>query len=1295
MSAVRSLSVLVAVLVAAVMAGPPAALAEAETRRDCTLPGSTEGDEFARCYTVAASLSRAPAVGQIAVLRVDVTAEHRRDGAQVTVDLPEQLEFVEAPGALARASARAADGRSVNRASGKADFAAGQQRSYTFRVRGVSKGAGEIQARVTTRLSERYTDSASDLVFVTVGADAGSSKLTIDVPRIGQAKAASVAAGGAEPERGHEAPPPPEDQEFTNDDGPSEGGRRSAAPSPGRSCGTTGFFYQFNGTKAVGNLVVQAWDNDTSSADDLIASGFTLQNGTIELCWDNDDGEGGATQEVYLKFVTSNNRWRIQRSQADPSPYIVSVGDSATVPDNTTKSFGSWQAADSNWHRAFHAYDALNEFWLWQYDPVTRCWDRNDAAADCRRITVNWTPTSTDGPVYRYGPKQVFLPADAPDSEHTVIHEGAHSVMGDMYEDNWPPTACGSPHYIESSYDEGCAWTEGWAEWVPAMVKNDPYYRWADGGSLNLETPTWGTSGWANGDTVEGRVAGALIDVSDPANEPWDQYGEGQGPGPIWTVTTNNRSTGLAQFWSQRAAAGHNVAANGALASLYQSTVDYSFRDPLSSYVQKTRPAPLSTKPHNYRHVTTASYWSAVAVRAPSASDYNLQLYADFAQTSLLEQTSSGAGLVDVIAVNSNSGFAPLGDYYPRVTRVSGSGDYTIELAHGASTLPYASSQSFALGDVVSVRDVSLTANVPVRIVVDPNRGQDVGVLLFRSTPGSTTTWYSDRGEAVAAVDSGGGGATETLVYTPTASGRYGLVILNKAGFSSVLAPTRVYWDTSAPAGTIRINGDAVATNTVNVVVNNNVSDAQSGMSMMRHSVDGTLDTEPWVAFASTAALTLPTGDGTKTVRAQFRNNAGFVSSTLSDTITLDTSPGACTINGTDGPDRLVGTDGDDIICGYAGNDTILAGAGNDIVRAGDGDDTVEGEAGTDTLYGGAGNDTLDGAALGCCEGAGTSVDDVLYGEAGNDTLHASDLGAATLDGGADDDTLFGYAGHDLLRGGDGVDTMNGGAGNDTFDEGAASNGGDTFTGGAGNDLVTYAARQVAVVVAIDLAAGDGEAGENDLVRIDVEKVTGGRGGDTLTGGDLNNVLVGGLGDDQLDGGPGHDTLIGGGDDDHLLGSAGNDKLNGGPGADTLDGGDNNDTLIQGGKPDGADIMIGGAGRDAASYAARTDAVSVTIGNGDDDGAPGEGDDVRDDVENLIGGRGGDTLTGNAVGNVIRGNGGDDTLVGRPGPDRLHGGGGDDSIDAVDGINGNDTVDGGADTDTATADPSDTVVNVP
>jgi Ca2+-binding RTX toxin-like protein len=64
--------------------------------------------------------------------------------------------------------------------------------------------------------------------------------------------------------------------------------------------------------------------------------------------------------------------------------------------------------------------------------------------------------------------------------------------------------------------------------------------------------------------------------------------------------------------------------------------------------------------------------------------------------------------------------------------------------------------------------------------------------------------------------------------------------------------------------------------------------------------------------------------------------------------------------------------------------------------------------------------------------------------------------------------------------------------------------------------------------------------------------IWGGEGDDVLTGGAGNDKLVGGPGDDELNGRGGNDLLIGGPGDDVLNGGPGEDRLIGGPGHNVL-----------------------------------------------------------------------------------------------------------------------------------------------
>lgn len=197
--------------------------------------------------------------------------------------------------------------------------------------------------------------------------------------------------------------------------------------------------------------------------------------------------------------------------------------------------------------------------------------------------------------------------------------------------------------------------------------------------------------------------------------------------------------------------------------------------------------------------------------------------------------------------------------------------------------------------------------------------------------------------------------------------------------------------------------------------------------------------------------------------------------------------------------------------------------------------------------------------------------------------------------------------------------------------------------------------------------------------------VDGGAGDDVIVNlystNNLNRAkLYGGRGDDTIYGGPGAQQVFGGlepydlrwnhgvdeNGDDRLFGGCadscadGGDILEGGPGKDNLDGGPGNDTL-QGGP--GIDTHVGGSGdRDAVSYADHEVPVTVSLNGIADDGTGDEVENIPNDIEDIYGGFGSDTLIGNLGANVIHGSTGDDLIYGRDGNDYLYGEYGSDGI---------------------------------
>lgn len=130
--------------------------------------------------------------------------------------------------------------------------------------------------------------------------------------------------------------------------------------------------------------------------------------------------------------------------------------------------------------------------------------------------------------------------------------------------------------------------------------------------------------------------------------------------------------------------------------------------------------------------------------------------------------------------------------------------------------------------------------------------------------------------------------------------------------------------------------------------------------------------------------------------------------------------------------------------------------------------------------------------------------------------------------------------GSDLLSGGAGNDELQGMGGNDWLDGGI---GADAMYGGNGIDTATYI--HSAAAVEVNLKTGTGSQGDAQGDQLfDIENVRGSEFGDTISGDDGDNRLVGGAGDDDL---------FGDGGDDTLLGGLGADDLNGGSGTDVAE----------------------------------------------------------------------------------------------------------------------------------------------
>jgi Ca2+-binding RTX toxin-like protein len=219
-----------------------------------------------------------------------------------------------------------------------------------------------------------------------------------------------------------------------------------------------------------------------------------------------------------------------------------------------------------------------------------------------------------------------------------------------------------------------------------------------------------------------------------------------------------------------------------------------------------------------------------------------------------------------------------------------------------------------------------------------------------------------------------------------------------------------------------------------------------------------------------------------------------------------------------------------------------LLGAGNDtfVWNPGDGSDTVDGQAGNDTLQFNGSNiaENIDISANGSHARLARDVGNVAM-----DLNHVETVAVRAL-GSADTITVNDLTGTDVSQ--VNIDLgATGGGGDGAADTVVinATNRGDTITITNNNGVVTVAGLAETVTIsnfeADDRIVINGLGGDDVILALGQtgmlltenggdgdDVLIGGDGNDTLNGGNGDDVLIGGLGLDALDGGPGDNVLI-------------------------------------------------------------------------------------------------------------------------------------------------------------------------
>ncbi len=333
-------------------------------------------------------------------------------------------------------------------------------------------------------------------------------------------------------------------------------------------------------------MTVHLWDANTNGTDyELVQSTTTDDGGGFQFQalrnWEYwDDGDPDHRLDLYIKIeaIYNNSAASVQKvTNTSGGTYTWRRGTHNNVPDWTIDL----------------SYDVgLNDSTspaMWIFRDLRRAWEyvNGQAGADAGSVTAAWQDNVNCYLVDHWvcnsffyagaGGPFIFVTDLETISSDIAIHETGHHYMYNVNQWWWWLPSCWN-HQMFNSIDTNCAWSEGWADFFALPVNGDACFDFGPGpcgaggtGFDNLETQNR-NDGRAQGDSVEGRVAGSLYDLYDGVNDGFDQAIFGF-PATWNAMRSRPVPTTFNLFWNRWLANGHNQTQS--LWALYQNTIDY------------------------------------------------------------------------------------------------------------------------------------------------------------------------------------------------------------------------------------------------------------------------------------------------------------------------------------------------------------------------------------------------------------------------------------------------------------------------------------------------------------------------------------------------------------------------------------------------------------------------------------------------------------------------------------------------------------------------------------------------
>ena len=417
------------------------------------------------------------------------------------------------------------------------DLDAGSTNTYQLEILAAAPGKYKIAASATSEETD-YIFGKREELYVNIGEEFSELSKSSFIPEITDTRSEAVKIENVS------VPP----TQVLPNLKPGDGQEVSyyAAPGTGQIQVRGYWFYQDKSgiDRPLRDARVEIWDSD-SSGDTLLDTTSTGNSGYYESGnISNSDDEGGG-QDIYVKVYSTDNRSVRVTDVSTPGNLYSAVTEVQTNVIDGEVDMGSYSLKDAENRMAWYIYDLIAND-AFDYLANTVGWQ------NVYNLQVKWSPTNTSiGTGYQPGGSITLLAADRWDSD-VFLHEYGHFVMYKIYGNDMPPAPGCSNHYWGGHFGLGCAWVEGWANFLQAAIQNDPNYVDTEDQYLhmNFEPPIPSASHAED----EGAVAASLWDIFDPASasESWDTMGNGingSSNNGIWSIVYNGGPADIFEFY--------------------------------------------------------------------------------------------------------------------------------------------------------------------------------------------------------------------------------------------------------------------------------------------------------------------------------------------------------------------------------------------------------------------------------------------------------------------------------------------------------------------------------------------------------------------------------------------------------------------------------------------------------------------------------------------------------------------------------------------------------------------------